>query len=412
MRKFSEIDSLDLSPINEGALRDFFKLTKDKYFSDTYFLSPENFNDVKYKFADSLLNLCKKKLKFKSFTKSSVSKLMFSPDKVLAKMVEDLKDVLEKQKTSKFRVTGLPSFNFNVYYNENKKESLLNHCVHITKDIQEYFLKHYILTLEIVYNLDYKKDLEDYVKYKEMSLELFKTAFEIKEKKWNFSLSTFVPKSKYEKLTRNILDSFKYQGLDVEYTFIGDPKIYKPNMEIQSGDVPQATPPTKPSVTKDNTVQAVTTTTFAKKDSTSNQGEVSVKVDKKENIEPTTPQPKTIQPTANKEDFQSHSNYSKIITKIIDKVNLKVKEKPGYSDFNLVSYSRNNKLPIETFKQIVDDNLYSSLVDVSKVYKIGIPEILDTVKFIDDRIDWGQLNITLDEIIDSVVDEIIPYIKR
>jgi hypothetical protein len=408
MRKFSEIDSLDISPINEGALRDFFKLTKDKYFSDTYFLSPEDFNDVKYKFADSLLNLCKKKLKFKSFTKNSLSKLMFSPDKVLSQMVDDLKGVLEKQKTSKSRVNGLSSFNFNVYYNENKKESLLNHCIHITKDIQEYFLKQYILTLEIVYNIDYKKDLEDYVKYKEMSLELFKTAFEIKEKKWNFSLSAFTPKSKYEKLAKDILDNFKYQGLDVEYTFIGDPKVYKSNVEIER---PETMPSKKPNVVSDNTLQAVTTTNFAKKDATSKQGEVTVQVDKKENIEPKE-NTQTIQPTTNIKEIQSHPNYSKIITKIIDKVNLKVKETPGYSDFNLVAYSRNNKLPIETVKQIVDDNLYSSLVDVSKVYKISIDNILDTVKFIDDRIDWGQLNITLDEIIDSVVDEIIPYIKR
>jgi len=408
MRKFSEIDDLDVSQLNEGALRDFFKLTKDKYFANTYFLSPDDFNDVKYKFADSILNLCKKKLKFKSFTKNSVSKLMFSPDKVLSKMVEDLKEILEKQKTSKGRVVGLPSFNFNIYYNENKKESLLSHCIHITKDIQEYFLKHYILTLEIVYNIDYKKDLEDYVKYKEMSLELFKTAFEIKEKKWNFSLSAFTPKSKYEKLAKDVLDNFKYQGLDVEYTFIGDPKTYKSNTEIQR---PETVPTKKPNVVSDNTIQGITTTKFAKKDSMSNQEETTVAIDKKENIEPKEEPTQTIQPL-NIKEVQSHPNYSKIITKIIDKVNVGVKARPGYQDFNLVAYSRNNKLPIETIKQIVDDNLYSSLVDVSKVYKISISDILDSVKFIDDRIDWGQLNITLDEIIETVVDEILPYIKK
>jgi hypothetical protein len=119
----------------------------------------------------------------------------------------------------------------------------------------------------------------------------------------------------------------------------------------------------------------------------------------------------TIKPL-NVKEVQSHPNYSKIITKIIDKVNVGVKARPGYTDFNLVAYSRNNKLPIETIKQIVDDNLYSSLVDVSKVYKISISDILDSVKFIDDRIDWGQLNITLDEIIETVVDEILPYIKK
>lgn len=412
MRKFSEIEYSEITPLNEeGALRDFFKLTKDKYFSDTYFLSPEDFNDVKYKFADSLLNLCKKKLKFKSFTKSSVSKLMFSPDKVVAKMVEDLKDVLEKQKTSKGRVTGLPSFNFNIYYNENKKESLLSHCMHITKDIQEYFTKHYILTLEIVYNLDYKKDLEDYVKYKEMSLELFKTAFETKEKKWNFSLDTFVPKSKYEKLAKDVLDNFKYQGLNVEYTFIGDPKVYKSNVEIERPSS-LGVAPKRPDITKDNTVQSVTTTNFAKKDAFSKQQEVVTKIDKKENIQPDEPVKKTITPTTNKKDLQEHSNYSKIITKIIDKVNLKVKEKPGYSDFNLVAYSRSGKLPIETFKQIVDDALYSSLVDVAGVYKISMSDVLDSIKFIEDKIDWGQLNITLDEIIENIVEDIIPYIKR
>jgi hypothetical protein len=194
-------------------------------------------------------------------------------------MVEDLKEILEKQKTSKGRVVGLPSFNFNIYYNENKKESLLSHCIHITKDIQEYFLKHYILTLEIVYNIDYKKDLEDYVKYKEMSLELFKTAFEIKEKKWNFSLSAFTPKSKYEKLAKDVLDNFKYQGLDVEYTFIGDPKTYKSNTEIQR---PETVPTKKPNVVSDNTIQGITTTKFAKKDSISNQEETTVAIDKKE----------------------------------------------------------------------------------------------------------------------------------
>jgi hypothetical protein len=412
MKKYSAIHEQTMSyePLHEGQMRDFFKLTKDKYFSNTYILSNYNFNHIKYNFAYNLLNDCKK-MKFRKFDKTLLSKFAFSPEKVLKQMVDDLLIILEKQKGSKnSKIVGLPSFNFHIYYNENKRDSLLKHCVNVMTDIQDYFLKHYIPTLEKIYDIDYKKDLESFDSYKNMSLDLFKTAFDKKEKKFNFSLQSFTPKSKYEKLAKNILDWYKSKyGIDIEYSFLGDDKMF--NTSSSKEDIPIQ----KPDITTDKEVQSVKVTNYAKDSEGSKKQGVEVEVDRKENISGGKPSPiikQNLSVGDVRQKVLGHINYNKIVNKLTEKINSKIKESSDYKDFNIITYTRSGKLDIQTFKKIFEDTFISYLNDVSNVNNLPIEVIMDSVKFIEDRVDWGNLGVMVDTIVDDVAQEIQEYIKK
>jgi hypothetical protein len=390
MKKYSQINQDD---INEGMLRDFLKLTKDKYFTDTFFIKPEDFNYVKYSFTESLIRLLKSRGKFPTFSKKGFSKAIFDPKKVLGLMLDDLMKILEKQKTSKYKETGLSSFNFNIYYNENKKESLLSHCLKVMEDVENWLNKHYITYLERVYSIENNKEhkgVQDYEKIKQMSLELFKTLFEIKEKKINFSLDSWSPRSKYEKIAKDIMNNFKSQGVDIEYSFIGDPRTFVTKDTKETVIIPMGVKK------KEEEPRPIQTITY--------NDEVEKEVISKDQSKP------EILIDNNGYDLTKHKNYNRITNEIDKKISKMITDLGGtYEDFDL--YNTDGSF-ITVYNKMVDDNLGAVVNMVSKNKKISPEEILNEIDFktTSGNIEWGYL--PFDKLIKDILQDVKPIIKK
>jgi hypothetical protein len=390
MKKYSQINQDD---INEGMLRDFLKLTKDKYFTDTFFIKPEDFNYVKYSFTESLIRLLKSRGKFPTFSKKGFSKAIFDPKKVLGLMLDDLMKILEKQKTSKYKETGLSSFNFNIYYNENKKESLLSHCLKVTEDVESWLNKHYLTYLEKVYSIENNKEhkgVQDYEKFKQMSLELFKTLFEIKEKKINFSLDSWSPRSKYEKIAKDIMNNFKSQGVDIEYSFIGDPRTFVAKDTIETTIIPMGVKK------KEDEPRPIQTITY--------NDEVEKEVVAKDQSKP------EILIDNNGYDLTKHKNYHRITNEIDKRISKMITDLGGtYEDFDL--YNTDGSF-ITVYNKMVDDNLGAVVNMVSKNKKISPEEILNEIDFktASGNIEWGYL--PFDKLIKDILQDVQPIIKK
>lgn len=401
MKKYSQITKDDIQDINEGMLRDFLKLTKDKYFADTFFVKPEDFNYVKYSFVESLLKVLKVRGKFPTFSKKGFSKAIFDPRKVLGVMLEDLTKILEKQKTSKYKETGLSSFNFNIYYNENKKESLLAHCLKVVEEVESWLTKNYISYLEKVYSIENNKGIkgvEDYEKFKQMSLELFKTLFETKEKKINFSLDSWIAKSKYEKIAKDIMNNFKSQGVDIEYSYMGDPRTFVKKDTTQTNLVPMGS---KPPVPKQEEIQSIKTTEFS--DGIDKVEKEVVVGDKTKTVE--------VNPKNNIDyDLTKHKNYNRITNEIDKAISKQIIDLGDpYEDFDL--YNTDSSF-ITIYNKIVVDNLVSMINLISNNKKMSQEDILSEIDFKTNsgNIDWGF--IPFERLVKDILQDVKPIIKK
>jgi hypothetical protein len=221
--------NLNIEILNENFITDLIKITKKKYFDESYYVTTKNANNIKIVFAESFIRSLQS-LKFRKF---SFSKFYFKTEDVISKIQEELLGILKSEK-EKERTNPI----FNLIYGKREYKpntSLSNECYKIVVNIENWILKNLNTIITELYNINPAQENDKTMKkFLGSFTKLFVEIFEKTEKKFKFSLTldSFSRKSKFEELAFRVIKEIKRETkdknlIDIEKTFVMDDDIEK-----------------------------------------------------------------------------------------------------------------------------------------------------------------------------------------